>query len=73
MEIGIRMKKRLFKYAEADRSLNTSEGDADVYTLTPEDEVEIDQAVDYYLAMEGFNPMMQARGFGKYWWKSHLF
>lgn len=56
-----------------DSSLNTSEKDADVYTLTAEDEAKIDAAVDSYLAEQHFNPMMQARGFGRHWWNSRGF
>ncbi|WP_430597511.1 hypothetical protein [Enterococcus sp. AZ177] len=58
---------------DGDSSLNTSEEDADVYTLTAEDEAKISQAVDNYLAASGFNPLMQARGFGKKWWNSRSF
>ncbi len=36
--------------------------------LTPEDEVRMEQAINQYLAMTGFNPRM--RGVGKNWWNS---
>lgn len=36
--------------------------------LTPEDELRIEQAINQYLAMIGFNPRM--RGVGKNWWNS---
>ena len=36
--------------------------------LTPEDEVRMEQAINQYLAMAGFNPRM--RGVGKNWWNS---
>ncbi|MCO5506792.1 hypothetical protein NG849_04265 [Enterococcus faecium] len=36
--------------------------------LTPEDELRMEQAINQYLAMIGFNPRM--RGVGKNWWNS---
>ena len=36
--------------------------------LTLEDEVRMEQAINQYLAMTGFNPRM--RGVGKNWWNS---
>ncbi|MFW8054403.1 hypothetical protein [Vagococcus fluvialis] len=64
-----------------DSNLNLNVEDGNEYTLTEEDEKNIEIAMDQILDGETqaifnpneFNPMMMARGFGKKWWNKRAF
>lgn len=64
------------EYAEEAEETNANIADeaenGNEYTLTPEDEKRIDQALDQYLTMTHFNPR-RLRGVGKNWWNSKGF
>lgn len=57
---------------ETNANIANEAANGNEYTLTPEDEKRIDQALDQYLTMTYFNPR-RLRGVGKNWWNSKGF